>query len=104
MNGEKSQTVQICEWIWDKIGEVYIYIYINMYYLIKSLFSFEMTGKQPESPTMSDYIKFWKTYSKFIYSEFSRLRTICIRDFKNGFIKSKCCIKKIIKIYLIHLF
>ena len=25
MNGEKTQTVQICEWIWDKIGEVYIY-------------------------------------------------------------------------------
>ena len=28
MNGEKSQTVQICEWLWDKIGEVYIYIYM----------------------------------------------------------------------------
>ena len=28
MNGEKSQTVQICEWIWEKIGIVYYYIYI----------------------------------------------------------------------------
>ena len=24
MNGEKSQTVQICKWIWEKIGIVYI--------------------------------------------------------------------------------
>ena len=24
MNGEKSQTVQICEWIWKRIGIVYI--------------------------------------------------------------------------------
>ena len=58
-----------------------------------------MTGKQPESPTMKDYIMFWKTYSKFIYSEFNRLRTICIRDFKNGFIKGTCFIEKRIEIF-----
>ena len=27
INGEKSQSVQICEWIWKKIGIVFIYIY-----------------------------------------------------------------------------
>ena len=37
INGEKSQTVQICEWIWEKIGIVYYYIYINMKHLIKNL-------------------------------------------------------------------
>ena len=89
MNRKKSQTVQICEWIWEKIGIVDYYIYINMKHLLKNLISFLMTGKEPELPTMKDYIIFWKTYSKFIYSEFNRLRTICIRDFKNGFVKGK---------------
>ena len=75
-----------------KIGIVDYYIYINMKHLLKNLISFLMTGKEPELPTMKDYIMFWKTYSKFIYSEFNRLRTICIRDFKNGFVKGTCCI------------
>ena len=60
-----------------------------MKHLLKNLISFLMTGKEPELPTMKDYIMFWKTYSKFIYSEFNRLRTTCIRDFKNGFVKGK---------------
>ena len=43
---------------------------------------------------------FWKTYSKFIYSEFSRLITISIKDLNYGFIKGIFCIEKDLYIYI----
>ena len=77
-----------------------VYIYIYMFNLIKKYNSFLIKGRQTKIVMMKDYIMFWKTYSKFIYSEFGRLRSISIRDFNNAFKKSTFCIENFFEIYI----
>ena len=58
-----------------------------MFNLIKNVILSLIKRRQPKIGTIKDYIMFLKTYNKFIYSEFGRLRSISIRYFNNAFRK-----------------
>ena len=48
-----------------------------------------LTGKQPEVPSLKDKIMFWKTYRHYVKQEIQRMRTSCTNSFKTLFVKGK---------------
>ena len=91
-NGLKSQSVEICEYLWKSLGkDLFVFsrrIFITYSNIDRTLFVVEK-GKEPSIPTLKDKIMFWKTYHRYVKSEINRMRQVSTNTFKTNFIKGE---------------